>query len=117
MNKTLYVKDSEAEIWESAEKLAPNGISPLVTELLREYVKRNRPPDKEGFERIELEIQPDDESTPIKKAFIGRILVSLDDRIESGECNYMVAQTRKNRLAVYVQNQRFGTSDLRVVEN
>lgn len=39
MNKTLYVKDKDLEIWEKAEAFAGGGIGQLIMNLLKQYVE------------------------------------------------------------------------------
>jgi hypothetical protein len=118
MNKTLYVTDSDAPIWERAEKLAPSSLSALVTSMLREFVERHQPADGDGFERIEVQVQPTDESHVVKKAFTGRILVDQDEEFD-GDSNmtYLVAQTKKGNLAVYSDNSRERISTLDVYDS
>ena len=38
-NKTIYVREADAEVWEKAEKLAGGSVSALITEALRRYVE------------------------------------------------------------------------------
>ena len=118
MNKTLYVKDSDAPVWEEAEKLVPNGVSALVTSLLAGHLERNRPPDAGGFERLEVEVREDEDKPIIRKAFIGRWLIPPSQGFEAYYSDeeearfglmqdagarrfYAVAQTKKGKLAVY----------------
>jgi len=111
MNKTLYVKDCDAEVWAEAEKLAPGGLSPLVTNLLADYVKRNRPPNGEGFERIVVEVRQKQFGPVVKKAFTGRWLIMPGDKFQAEREDsgyhwnrgsaFAVAQTKAGRIAVY----------------
>jgi hypothetical protein len=42
-NKTIYVRDEDAKLWEMAERLAGGSVSSLITEALRRYVAQHRP--------------------------------------------------------------------------
>lgn len=44
MNKTLYIRDEDAEIWDRARKIAPGGkLSPIIVEALRRYAEGTTP--------------------------------------------------------------------------
>jgi hypothetical protein len=74
-NKTIYVKDEDAEIWERAEKLAEDSVSALVARLLRQWVEdREALIDSAGMKRIIVE-HHDDEDVIVRKAFKARILL------------------------------------------
>jgi hypothetical protein len=42
-NKTIYVRDEDARLWELAERLSGGSVSSLITEALRRYVAQHRP--------------------------------------------------------------------------
>ena len=73
MNKTLYLPDDEAEIWEEARRLANDRLSPVILRALKEYIvsREAEVAEAAGFERIELEFE-DGEDKPKKKAFRGK---------------------------------------------
>ena len=110
MNKTLYVKEADVSIWERAEKLAPEGVSPLVTALLRDFVAKNEVSEN-GFERITIESRGKKGGPAVRKSFVGRWLVPpgtnlFAEQDDSGlhwnsRVSYAVAQTKAGRLAVY----------------
>lgn len=118
MNKTLYVKDSDLPIWEHAEKLALNGVSSLVTMLLKTYVDQHPVPDELGMTTITVECRHlrtsegfQDSADAVKKSFIGRWLIPPEEQLthtySSTEttiflpCFYAIAQTKKGAIAVY----------------
>jgi len=117
-NKTLYVKDSDLPIWEQAEKLALNGVSSLVTMLLKTYVDQHPIPDEQGMITITVECRHlrtsdgfQDSANAVKKSFVGRWLIPPEEQLtktySSTEttrfvpCFYAVAQTKKGAIAVY----------------
>ena len=119
MNKTLYVKDSDAPIWEQAEKLAVNGMSSLVTMLLKSYVDQHPAPDEQGLTTIMVECRhrfgcegwSKNEAHPVKKSFVGRWLIppeeNLTEEYPSTEAHpglpmfFAIAQTKKGAIAVH----------------
>jgi hypothetical protein len=116
-NKTLYIKDSDLSIWERAEKLSSNGISPLVTILLRTYVDQHPVLDAEGMTTITVECRHlltasgfEDIANPVKKSFVGRWLIPLEEKLTEKFATtetvytpsfFAVAQTKKGAIAVY----------------
>jgi len=91
MNKTLYVRKSDTTIWEEAEKRAREGISPLVTSLLAEWV-RQRKVREDGMERIEVETFNNDGGKPVINVFVGRWIYR-----DMGP--YSVAETKGGRIS------------------
>jgi hypothetical protein len=117
-NKTLYVKDADLPIWEQAEKLGVNGVSSLVTMLLKTYVDQHPVPDELGMMTITVECRHlltseglQDSANAVKKSFVGRWLIPPEEQLtktySSTEttrfvpCFYAVAQTKKGAIAVY----------------
>lgn len=75
--KNVYVKEEDLEMWQRAEKLAPDSVSALVSRLLREWVEnREKTVDPQGMGRIVVSHHLDDDGTVVKKAFRGRMLLS-----------------------------------------
>jgi len=92
-NKTLYVRAEDAGVWARAEALAGRqSISAVVTNLLRRWV------DDRGMERIEVEVDDDDGRGRRKKAFVGRVLVTVTPRPGA---EWTVYLTAKKQLAIY----------------
>jgi hypothetical protein len=124
-NKTLYVKDSDLPIWEQAEKIAVNGVSSLVTMLLKTYVDQHPVPDEQGMMTITVECRHfltiegfQDTANTVKKSFVGRWLISPEEKLTqtyaTTETNlfapnfYAIAQTKKGAIAVYEGDDRGG---------
>ena len=122
-NKTLYVKDSDAPIWEQAEKLAVNGVSSLVTMLLKNYVDQHPAPDEQGMTTITVECRhkfgvtfnrSKDPVHPVKKSFVGRWLIPPEEKLTQEYAStetqqyapefFAIAQTKKGAIAVYEED-------------
>jgi hypothetical protein len=71
MNKTIYVRDEDAEVWERARALAGE-LSPVITSLLKTFVAAKEV-ETLGFERIVLRYR--DRGLPKAQAFMGRWLI------------------------------------------
>ena len=102
MNKTLYVSDQDAEVWERAEKLAGDGkVSKVVTDYLKQYVAMKESAVK-GYDRIVLRLY--ENGIPKAYGFYGRWIISPNEpfiiRDNNGPDNlYAVAETAKNKFA------------------
>jgi hypothetical protein len=99
----VYVRDEDQELWRRAERLAGKGsLSAVLTKALRGYIEAKEA-ERLGMERIELEFGSQDDQ-PYRKAFMGRWLVSPDNKNrfgdDAGAC-YGVAQTKRGQIAVY----------------
>jgi len=114
-NKTIYVREADAEVWERAEKLAGGSVSALITEALRRYVEEQEQKEQMGMETIEVEFWGPEE-VPYQASFVGRWLLWPDEaETRTGVSGYDagayygVALTRKGNIAVYVRhvNDRF----------
>lgn len=100
-NKTLYIRDEDVSVWEKAEKLAaPEGVSPLVSKLLRQYVGGNEI-DFNGMQRLTVDVRENEAAPRTVKAFRGRWLWSPAQPIDVGPAAYAVALTAKGQIAVY----------------
>lgn len=121
MNKTLYVKDEDALIWDRARELTGDKISQFILEKLRAFVAEQEG-KRQGFERITLRYV--ERGTPKATAFVGRWLISPDapwvEEWESDDFpNYAVAVTAKNNVVVFnfvahLQDGEFGPSTFEV---
>lgn len=78
-NKTIYIRESEKELWEKAESMAGSSLSGLLTDLLKDYIssqeEKTKKMDDSEMERIVLEIGLNHE-TRRKVAFQGRVIAS-----------------------------------------
>jgi hypothetical protein len=99
LRKNIYVKAPDRAIWDAAETLAGDSLSSLLTELLAEYVSRRRL-EAEGWERIVVDVS-ERPSQPPKRAFWGRWVVPPADEFNSDNWCWALAQTRKNRIAIW----------------
>ena len=116
-NKTLYVRDEDVPVWEKAEKLAaPEGVSPLVSKLLRQYVGGNEV-DLNGMQRLTVRVRENEAAPTALKAFRGRWLWSPAQPIDVGPDEYAVALTGRGQLALYGWNPNSELSRLTLYRN
>jgi hypothetical protein len=113
-NKTIYIREADADVWQRAEKLAGDSVSALITEALRRYVEEEEQKERTGMESIEVEFWgPEDK--PYQAAFVGRWLLWPDEtETRTGEpgydagAYYGVALTRRGNIAVYIRHVNDG---------
>ena len=104
MNKTIYLRDDEVQIWERARELSGDKLSPVIVEALRRYIAEKNALAK-GFERLVVQYYQND--LPCKKAFWGRWIIPLDKPFQvSGDEDTRtyfgsVAQTAKGNIVVF----------------
>ncbi len=108
MNKTIYVRDEDAGVWERARELAGEKLSPILIEGLRKFIA-DKEAEQKGFGRIIVTLYSDEGNRlPVAKAFYGRWLVPPEEPVTRSprlstmkkEC-YAAATTAKNNLVVY----------------
>lgn len=95
-NKTLYVKEDDVHIWDTAALAAGEGnLSSYVTEALRQRIVKPEP--SEEFKRIVVGLMHGDDFGDFekKKAFVGRWLIEPDND-EAG-----IALTQKGQFVFY----------------
>lgn len=100
--RNLYVSAQDREIWERAEKLAPESLSALVSELLRRYVAQR----EASRDRIVVDFE-DQAGNRQRKAFKGRMLVSEFESAEPGVMagtKYSAAQGANGGLAIWYES-------------
>jgi hypothetical protein len=113
-NRTIYVRETDAEVWEKAERLAGGSLSALIAEALRRYVEQEEQKERMGMESIEIEFWgPGD--IPYQAEFVGRWLLWPDEwETRTGEpgydagAYYGVALTQRGNIAVYVRHVNDG---------
>jgi len=113
-NKTIYIREADADVWQRAEQLAGDSVSALITEALRRYVEEEELKERTGMESIEVELWgPED--MPYQAAFVGRWLLWPDENeTRTGEpgydagAYYGVALTRRANIAVYIRHVNEG---------
>lgn len=120
-NKTLYIRDEDAPVWERAEEAATRArqsVSQLVTAALRSYLPLMFTPEDQ-LEDIRVRVGPGiqhfDASVddyPQLESFTGRWLVPPGEQACSAATRhttqycYAVALTRRGQIAVYRYHQR-----------
>jgi hypothetical protein len=105
MNKTVYLRDEEAQIWEKARELSGDKLSPVIVAALKEFIKKTES-EKKRFERIVVEYKDaDDSGLNKKKAFYGRWIVSPEDPYKAvgDDTRYSasIAETAKGNIVIY----------------
>ena len=78
MNKTIYIRDEDAGIWERARELAGEKLSPVIVAALKQFIAQQEA-EKKGFERLVVKFKDSqDRSLPKAKAFYGRWIYPPD---------------------------------------
>jgi hypothetical protein len=75
MNKTIYVRDEDAPVWDRAKELAGDKLSPVIMDGLKRFVTEKEAEEAEmkGFERIVVRFNDsEDRAIPKAKAFNGK---------------------------------------------
>ena len=108
MNKTLYIRDEDIEIWDRARELAGDKLSPIIVAGLKRFIaeKEAEEAERKGFGRIEISYNDaGHHGIPKRKAFTGKWIYSLDEPLrfssEDGDKTwyYAIAQTSKCNFA------------------
>lgn len=103
VNKTLYVRDEDAPVWDKARDLVGDKLSSFLTNHLKEFVA-SKEAVSAGFHRITLKFR-EKGKLPRHIAFHGRWLVPPGDQwdAEGGLQNdyYALALTAKNNIAIF----------------
>lgn len=112
MNKTLYIRDEDAPVWDRARELAGDKLSPVIVDALKKFVAQKEAEQK-GFERIVVEYSDTlDNDVPKKKAFYGRWIIpfkkpaDMPYRDGSAIEYSAVAVTAKGNWVVYWKKER-----------
>jgi hypothetical protein len=103
MNKTIYVRDEDAETWDRAKELAGEKLSPVILQALRDFV-RDQEGKQRGVERIEIRYRDArDNGLPKAKAFWGQWIYSKAKPLSFSDENqyYAVAITAKGNVAIH----------------
>jgi hypothetical protein len=107
MNKTIYIKDADAQVWDRAKAIARDGLSPIIVDALKEFVAKEEAA-RSGFERIVINYNDDGANgLPRSKAFYGQWIIPPDKPLvvtsedEDKWQHYAVAITAKHNLVVY----------------
>lgn len=104
-NKTIYVRETDMELWEKAEEHAGKSLSSLLTEALRHYLEEIESRE-DGMEAIVVWLGEGELAREAE--FVGRWLLEPDeDETRTGEADhdagayYGVALTQRGKIAVY----------------
>ena len=111
-NKTIYVKDSDVELWNEAEQLAGESMSAFIADALRSHVAiaRRRKELGDQMERITIDMSDKYGERTWTAGFTGTWLVYPDDDSRTAEegwdsgVAWGVALTQKNRIAVFTRH-------------
>jgi len=113
MNKTLYIRDEDATIWDHARELADEKkLSPIIVDALKKFIAEKEHEAK-GYERILISFKDaNDNGLPKKKAFYGRWIIPPEEsliastidrflRIMLEKKYFAVAVTSKGNIVIY----------------
>jgi hypothetical protein len=120
INKTLYVRDEDAAIWDQAKDIIGESLSSYLTSHLRNVVSSRRF-EAQGNQRILLSFR--ENSLPKQVAFSGKWIIPPEakffrDSAFNGRTYFALAATANGRIAVFRFDQQkddgtFGESELR----
>jgi hypothetical protein len=111
MNKTLYIRDEDAPLWDRARELSNDKLSPVIVAALKQFVADKEAKAK-GFDRIQVSFNDwDAHGIPKKKAFHGRWIFPPDKPVrqwddEGTNYYFAIAITAKGAAVVYCWEQR-----------
>ena len=116
MNKTIYLKDEDAPLWDRARELSGEKLSQVIVEGLKRFVSEHESRAK-GFERIVVEYNDSlDNGLPKAKAFNGRWIIdreeplkTLHDPDEGILAVTSVAESAKGNVVIYSYFESNGT--------
>jgi hypothetical protein len=109
MNKTIYIRDEDIEVWNRARELSGDKLSPVIVAGLKRFIKEKEAEESEakGFERIEVFFNDStNHNIPKRKAFQGRWVFSQKEPFkttyedESFIDHHALALTAKGNVAV-----------------
>lgn len=101
-NKTIYVADADAPVFERAQELAGGNLSAVIARALRLFVQAE---EANSTDVRDVTVKVGDNSNYQKKLFRGRLLAkwqtkTADDR----HITQIVYHTAKGKLAVYTKD-------------
>jgi hypothetical protein len=114
MNKTIYIRDEDAQVWDRARELAGDKLSPVIVVGLKKFIAEKDAEEAEtkGFERVEVRYNDGaDHGIPKRKAFHGKWLFpqkqpyKLQDEDGSVVYYYALALTAKRNVVVLTWNE------------
>lgn len=126
VNKTIYLRDEDAPLWEAARELSGDKLSPVIVEYLRKFVAEKEAEAK-GNERIVIEFTDSkDFDKPKAKGFYGRWIFPLTSPFKiknsiNQELSYAIAESAKGKVVVYLERRhsdgRIQSRELRVQDS
>ena len=116
MNKTIYIKEEDAPLWERAREVSNDRLSPVIVEALRKFVVEKEA-ELKGVQRIVIEYNDSRAGgKPTAKAFQGRWLIAPDEEHQPSDrvpVSFAVADTPKGGV-VMLEKFRGGKGQLHV---
>lgn len=101
-NKTIYVADADAPIFERAQELAGGNLSAVITRALRLFVQTE---EAKSNDVRDVTIKVGDDGNYQKKQFRGRLLAKWQTKTADGRhITQIVYHTAKEKLAVYTKD-------------
>jgi hypothetical protein len=110
VNKTIYIRDEDAAVWDRARELAGDKLSPVIVASLKKFIAEKEAESvPELFARIVLTFSDSkDHYIPKAKAFIGKWIVPLNENFpighnpDDGDTYYSsLAVTPKGKVVVF----------------
>jgi EXLDI family protein len=101
-NKTIYISDADAEVFEKAQQIAGKNLSATIVSALRRFIDMQEQ-ELADFSEITVKVG---KQVMTKKQFIGKLLVqgrfksTDEERVDV----YQVYQTRKGAFVLYKRN-------------
>jgi len=111
---SIYIRDTDQELFEWAKKEAGDSLSAIFADALREY-KRSKDKEaeleEEGFEKIVVEVTNPHTGYSSKKQFEGRwvIMEFQSSEVDQG-ITHSAAYTKHGRIVV-LQDDKHGTTE------
>ena len=113
-NKTIYIREADADVWQRAEKLAGDSVSALITEALRRYVEQEDQKERTDMERIEIELWGPEERPCRAASLVSGCCGPTRTRrgpaslVTTWAHTYGVALTQRGNIAVYIRHVNDG---------
>ncbi|MCO7176200.1 EXLDI protein [Sporolactobacillus kofuensis] len=102
-NKTIYVPDSDLQVFDQAQDVSGKNLSATIVQALRFFIKIG---EGKGFEHIE--VSEGEDGFYKRKRFIGRELASasVHDEDRALHTTFVVYETTHGRYAVLIREQK-----------
>jgi len=100
-NKTIYVADADAPLFEKAQALAGGNLSAAIAQAIRQFVATVAVESDEHAGEVILTLS--EEGIPIKKRFRGRLIAEQRIQTSTGEreLHYRIYQSEKGKYVVW----------------